>query len=49
MTTNIRNSIEAEFNKFQTRNQHASPPRGNAIPAGHVQNLSSDSGEILCR
>jgi len=31
--------------KKQTRNQYASPPRGNAIPAG----LLSDSDEILCR
>jgi len=28
-----------------TRNQYASPPRGNAIPAGPL----SDSGEVLCR
>jgi len=33
-----------------TRNQYASLPRGNAIPAGHVQNPFSDSYEIkfLC-
>ena len=31
--------------KKQTRNQYASPPRGNAIPTGPL----SDSDEILCR
>jgi len=29
----------------KTRNQSASPPRGNAIPAGHLSNAD----EILCR
>jgi len=31
----------------QTRNQYASPPRGNAIPAGAVQYPWSDCDEIF--
>jgi len=34
-----------ELNSSKTRNQYASSPRGNAIPAGPL----SDFDEILCR
>jgi len=32
-----------------TRHQYASPPEGNAIPAGPVQYPLSDCDKILCR
>jgi len=38
----MKNDLENEVNKKKTRNQYASPPAGNAIPAGPLSDFLSD-------
>jgi len=38
----MKNDLENEVNKKKTRNQYASPPKGNAIPTGPLSNFLSD-------
>ena len=42
----MKNDLENEVNKKKTRNQYASPPEGNAIPAGPVSDFWSDFYKI---
>ena len=42
----MKNDLDNEVNKKQTRNQYASPSRGNAIPAGPLSDFFSDFYEI---
>ena len=35
----MKNDLDNEVNKKQTINQYASPPRGNAIPAGPLSDF----------
>ena len=42
----MKNDLENEVNKKKTRNQYASPPAGNAIPAGPLSDFLSNFYKI---